>query len=172
MVQRVKERHVEETRISRRGFLNKIWMMFGVIAVIEFAWVVLSFLRKRPESISSLDADALFTVGRIDQFKRNSVTAFPRGHFYLVCLENGGFLALSRRCTHLGCTLPWVEKEKKFVCPCHSSIFDIQGAVVQSPAPRAMDLLSLRIENQLIKVDTRLILRRDGFHKDQVVYPV
>ena len=54
-------------------------------------------------------------------------------------LDDGGLLALSCKCTHLGCTVPWVEKEKKFLCPCHASAFDITGNVINSPAARALD---------------------------------
>ena len=43
-----------------------------------------------------------------------------------VCLEDGGFLALHRQCTHLGCTVPWVPARQAFVCPCHASAFDIR----------------------------------------------
>ena len=52
--------------------------------------------------------------------------------------KNGGFLAMSRTCTHLGCTVPWVEDEGRFVCPCHSSVFDINGDVVDPPAFQAL----------------------------------
>jgi cytochrome b6-f complex iron-sulfur subunit len=99
------------------------------------------------------------------------VTAFPRGNFYLARLEDGGFLAVSRTCTHLGCTVPWVFAEKRFVCPCHASTFDITGNVVNAPAPRAMDLYEVFIENNIVKVDARKRIRRTEFRKEQVVYP-
>ena len=38
---------------------------------------------------------------------------------------DGGFLALSSRCTHLGCSVPWDEKARTFPCPCHASTFDL-----------------------------------------------
>jgi len=107
----------------------------------------------------------------VDTFVPGTVAAFPRGHFYLARLEDGGFLAISRRCTPLGCTVPWVEEEKKFLCPCHSSAFDIRGAVVRSPAPRALDLFRVKIENDIVSVDTGRVIQRGRFSADQVVYP-
>ena len=74
------------------------------------------------------------------------VTAFPGGRFYLVRLQDGGFLALSSTCTHLECSVPWSEKERKFPCPCHGSVFDITGQVLSPPAPRALDLFPVSIE--------------------------
>ncbi len=40
------------------------------------------------------------------------------------------------------------------MCPCHSSSFDITGEVLSPPAPRALDLHPVRIENGIVKVDT------------------
>ena len=99
------------------------------------------------------------------------MTAFPQGRFYLVRLQDGGFLALSRECTHLGCTVPWVEEENRFVCPCHSSAFDIRGEVINPPAPRALDIFEVRIENRIVKVNTANVRRRSAFDSRQVARP-
>ena len=85
-------------------------------------------------------------------------------------MKDGGFLALSGKCTHLGCTVPWKEKENRFACPCHGSTFDITGSVMTSPAPRPLDIYPLTIENNIIRVDTGRIIRRDKFLKEQLVY--
>jgi cytochrome b6-f complex iron-sulfur subunit len=85
-------------------------------------------------------------------------------------MEDGGFLAVSRKCTHLGCTVPWIEKQKRFACPCHASAFDIKGEVVNDPAPRALDIYRLYIENNVIKVDVGKLIKRNSFHEHQVVY--
>lgn len=159
----------QEAKPPRRGFLLRLWLGLVFLASAEMLWVVFSFLKPRPAATRA-NAEAIITAGRAEEFKPNSVTAFPRGHFYLVRLEDGGFLALSRRCTHLGCTVPWQEEENRFVCPCHGSVFDISGAVVRSPAPRALDLFRVMIENDLVRVDTSRPIKRSGFQKDQAVY--
>ena len=109
-------------------------------------------------------------AGTIKDFSPNTVTAFPRGQFYLACLADGGFLAISRTCTHLGCTVPWVEKEKRFACPCHASVFDITGDVVNAPAPRALDLFPITIENKVLMVNTEKRIKRSAFRASQVTY--
>jgi len=156
---------------SRRNFLNKLWIVLGFVALAEFIAVAVAFLR--PGKLKALQDrnDAVINGGPINKFSPNSVTAFVRGRFYLARLEDGGFLALSRTCTHLGCTLPWVEKEKKFVCPCHASAFDITGNVINAPAPRALDIYAVNIENDLVKVDTAKRTKRSEFKTEQVVYP-
>jgi len=108
-------------------------------------------------------------MGRpVERLAPGSVTAFPEGRFYLARLEDGGFLALDRTCTHLGCAVPWVSSQKRFVCPCHASAFDIRGDVLSPPAPRALDLLPVRIENGIVKVETGRPIRRQRFERDQV----
>jgi cytochrome b6-f complex iron-sulfur subunit len=156
---------------SRRGFLAKVWLGLGIVAVAEGAWVVVSFLRPRKPRIEEGDLGGVIEVGPTESFKPGTVTAFPRGPFYLARLEDGGFLALSRKCTHLGCTVPWVQAEDSFVCPCHASTFDITGAVLSGPASRSLDMCRVFIENNIVKVDTRKSIKRTGFREDQIAYP-
>ena len=85
-------------------------------------------------------------------------------------MDDGGFLALSSKCTHLGCTVPWDDKEKRFACPCHGSSFDIAGRVITSPAPRPLDFYPVYIENNIVIVDISESLKRDRFLQEQVVY--
>ena len=156
---------------TRRSFLNILWIILGGIALAEFIAVAFAFLRPHKSKARRADADSIITAGAVDRFAPNSVTAFVRGKFYLARLEDGGFLALSRTCTHLGCAVPWVEKEMRFACPCHGSAFDITGNVIAAPAPRALDIYPITIENRIVKVDTRAPIRRSFFRVKQVVYP-
>jgi len=159
------------TEPSRRSFLNKLWIALGFVALAEIITVALTFLRSNKSKVREADSNAIVTAGKVDKFETNSVTAFVRGRFYLARLEDGGFLALSRKCTHLGCTVPWVEKEMKFVCPCHASAFDITGEVINAPAPRPLDIYPVVIENNVVQVDTSKPLKRSEFRTEQVVYP-
>ena len=161
----------EKSAKTRRDFLTWLWVGLGIIALIEFAGVVIAYLRPGKRQEKSAKSGDLIEAGRVERFPLNSVTAFVRGKFYLCRLEDGGFLAISSKCTHLGCTVPWLDKEKKFACPCHGSVFDIRGEVINPPAPRALDIYRLFIENQMVKVDTGKQIKRSGFRADQVVYP-
>jgi cytochrome b6-f complex iron-sulfur subunit len=136
------------------------------VALAEVTWVVLSFLRPRAERPAL--TDGIVTAGAVDDFSPGTVTAFPGGKFYLVRLDDGGFLALHRQCTHLGCTVPWDEATARFICPCHASTFDLRGDVVAPPAPRALDLFPIRIENGIVKVDVSRPIRRSLFDPAQV----
>lgn len=156
---------------SRRSFLNVLWLMLGGVALAEFVAVAFAFLKPRKSKAGRKSPDAIVTAGAVERFEPGSVTAFVRGKFYLARLEDGGFLALSRSCTHLGCSVPWLGKEKKFACPCHGSTFDITGRVIDAPAPRALDMFPITVENRIIRVDTRQPIRRSTFRAEQVTYP-
>lgn len=160
-----------EAEPTRRSFLNILWLILGGVALAEFVAAAFAFFRPHKLKTVGEKAASIITAGEVEKFTPNSVTAFVRGKFYLARLEDGGFLALSRTCTHLGCSVPWIEKEMKFACPCHGSAFDITGNVIGAPAPRALDLFSITIENKIIKVDTRNPIRRSTFRVEQVAYP-
>ena len=58
------------------------------------------------------------------------------------------FLVFSGKCPHLGCGFKW-RKHKVlgpvFLCPCHVSIYDASGGVIEGPAPRPLDLLPIQV---------------------------
>jgi cytochrome b6-f complex iron-sulfur subunit len=146
-----------------------VWLVLGGVVLAEAVWVVSSFFKPRRRRVANADAGSIVIAGPVDRFEPGSVTAFPEGRFYLARLADGGFLAIHRECTHLGCTVPWVAAEDRFVCPCHASSFDITGDVLSPPAPRPLDLFPVRIENDIVKVDTGKPVRRQVFLSSQVV---
>jgi len=157
--------HVESAP-ARRSFLKLAWIGIGAAALGEAAWIAASFLRPRVQAPKS--GGSLVIAGPSDAFAPSSVTAFPAGRFYLVRLADGGFLALHRQCTHLGCSVPWDEAAARFACPCHASAFDLRGDVLSPPAPRPLDLFPVRIENDIVKVDVSAPIRRSAFDPSQV----
>ena len=146
-----------------------MWLLLGGVALAEVVWVVSDFFKPRKRRASNGGADTVIVAGPVNRFEPGSVTAFPEGRFYLARLADGGFLALHRECTHLGCTVPWVAAEDRFVCPCHASSFDITGDVLSPPAPRPLDIFQVRIENAIVKVDIRRAVKRQSFSSSQVV---
>jgi cytochrome b6-f complex iron-sulfur subunit len=162
---------MEQETYSRRSFLSKLWVLLGTLAFAEMVVMVIAFFRPRKPRTTAAEQDAIIVAGPVDNFEPGTVSAFVRGKFYLARLEDGGFLAMSRTCTHLSCTVPWVSGENKFICPCHSSQFDIRGEVINPPAPRALDLYPLAIENNVLKVDTSKPIKRSEFTAGQATYP-
>lgn len=71
---------------------------------------------------------------------------------WLVRRPHGSVTAFSPSCPHLGCGYRWFAAEQRFKCPCHVSIFDINGTVLSGPAPRALDTLETKVEDGRIFV--------------------
>jgi menaquinol-cytochrome c reductase iron-sulfur subunit len=61
-------------------------------------------------------------------------------------------VAYTPTCTHLGCAYHWDEKNKNFLCPCHTSAFGLDGKVLSGPAPRALDRYLVKIDGTRIFV--------------------
>jgi cytochrome b6-f complex iron-sulfur subunit len=105
----------------------------------------------------------------LTQFQANNDAPIlnVQGRFFLLNAPEG-FIAAFRRCTHLGCTVPWVPAEDQFHCPCHGSLFDKKTGVVKGgPAPRPLDLFKIANVNGQIVVDTNplppALLSRSGY---------
>lgn len=74
---------------------------------------------------------------------------------FIISKGAGTPLVLSSRCTHEGCPVDW--KEGRFACPCHGSVYDPEGKVLEGPArkplprPQAMvdgDTLWVRVKER------------------------
>ncbi len=58
------------------------------------------------------------------------------------------YIAYSGKCPHLGCGYKWRSHKvlgQVFLCPCHLSIYDATGKVLDGPAPRSLDPLPIRV---------------------------
>ena len=115
----------ENNKTTRRRFINRLWAGLGLLALVELVGVGLAFLRRGKTTASVAPDAAKVACGSVDQYAPGTVTAFVRGRFYLARLSDGGFLAISRQCTHLGCTVPWDEAGQRFACPCHASALSL-----------------------------------------------
>jgi len=153
----------------RRSVLRRIWGGLLLLFGLELGWGIINILRSRTTGQATDRSSDMVEAGNIERFKPGSVTPVPQGRLYIARLEDGGFLALSSACTHLGCSLPWDETKRLFICPCHGSTFDLAGNALSAPAPRALDMHPLRIENGQVRVDISKRIRRARFESSQAV---
>jgi cytochrome b6-f complex iron-sulfur subunit len=153
--------------ITRRDTLKVGWVAAGALLFGEGLFVGLRFLAPR---VAEGEFGSLIIAGAVESFPPGSVTPFNEGRFYLVRLADGGFLAVYRRCTHLGCTVPYDPLKGQFVCPCHGSAFSMDGQVLNPPAPRPLDLFDLTISDGQIMVNTGNRIEREHAAPAQIVY--
>lgn len=55
----------------------------------------------------------------------------------------GGYVALQAPCPHQGTSVYFDQGQNRFICPNHNAIFDVGGAVLSGPAPRALKQYTL-----------------------------
>jgi menaquinol-cytochrome c reductase iron-sulfur subunit len=61
-------------------------------------------------------------------------------------------VAFGPQCTHLACAYHWEASDNKFMCPCHGSLFSIDGKVLDGPAPRPLDRYVTKISNNRLQI--------------------
>ncbi len=159
----------EKCLLDRRSFLKWLWIALGGIIVCELFWLVYTMIR--PDAATRTQEEKkILALGQATQYQSGTVTAVPAGKLYLARTVEGGFLAMGRECTHLGCTIYWDKMEQRFNCPCHGSAFALNGGVIKSPATRPLDLYHVFIENGIVKVDLGQRSRRSDVNNSQAVF--
>ncbi len=83
-----------------------------------------------------------FNRKRVDGWKVTTEKATA----WVVKKPDNEVVAFSPICTHLGCAYHWDDPSHTFVCPCHTSVFSIDGKVLGGPAPRPLDRYMTKIE--------------------------
>ena len=72
-----------------------------------------------------------------------------KGNVVWVNKANVPYIGFSGKCPHLGCGYKWRRTKNfpdgVFLCPCHLSIYDEAGKVIDGPAPRALDVLPMEV---------------------------
>lgn len=88
-------------------------------------------------------------------FRRNRVDGWrvvsEKSTAWVVKTGDNNVVAYAPQCTHLGCAYHWDDRKTHFICPCHNSIFSIDGRVQDGPAPRPLDRYEVKVEgNKLL----------------------
>jgi cytochrome b6-f complex iron-sulfur subunit len=155
------------TRLDRRQLLRLGFLGAAVLAGTEVVAAVAPFLTVRrivglgaPVNVGSRAQVLAAFAGSND-----APILFRQGHFFLLH-PPGGIIAAYRKCTHLGCAVPFSTLEDRFHCPCHGSIYDKRTAIViRDPAPKPLQLFHISETEAGLVVDTnplRVIDRRDN----------
>jgi menaquinol-cytochrome c reductase iron-sulfur subunit len=95
------------------------------------------------------------SITQIDGW-RKVITEKP---LYVIKGADGNLSVLTAVCTHLGCSVKWIDTASNFKCPCHNGTFTPTGKYVSGPPPRDMDSLESRI------VDGHLQVRYQSFRQ-------
>ena len=137
--------HNEESNIPRRSFCNRLLLISGGIALAA------SKLKSQPKS--QHDTPLVYPPLKIEGAERVLPGSFlyfnyPRANdpAVLVRAQDGEYLAYSRKCAHLGCSVDFDSARRCLACPCHRGVYDARtGYVVYGPPPRPLDQIVLQM---------------------------
>ena len=149
--------------VTRRNFMVRaiigIFVFIGAVVTVPFTgFSILPALKQKGPGWS--DAG---TVGdlRVDEpQERRFFQTVKSGwqeekqerSIWIVKKQDNSVIAYAPNCPHLGCGYRWSAADKLFKCHCHGSVFDINGHVLGGPAPRSLDALEVKQENNRVLV--------------------
>lgn len=148
----------------RREFLAIAVAVLGALIALLLAipfvgsWVGPSFRRirrrfARAGKVAGLSVgqpmQLSYSDRKLDAYLVRTVTR----HVWAVKDADGRVTVFSPICPHLGCRYEWVPARDHFYCPCHHSVFAVDGKVLGGPAPRGLDTLPCRVEKGDLEVE-------------------
>lgn len=133
---------VLEEDVTRRSFLLMLLGITGSLGIVSLAGPILRYLYPVKQAV----AQPKLKVAQLASLK-------PLGDaVYFDYLETPAALVMTAEgkpkafylvCTHLGCIVKWVPKDKEFYCPCHAGRFGPDGRVLGGPPPRPLQELQV-----------------------------
>ena len=140
---------------TRRAFLRDGWKVGGGLLVVAAGWTAYESLRP----LASSAAGGTLNLGNASSYRPGTATYVPEGRLFVANTGTRMF-ALSQRCPHLGCRIPFCESSGRFECPCHGSKYDLGGEWIEGPAPRGMDRYQLTLDSAsgALVVDTSKVI--------------
>lgn len=69
--------------------------------------------------------------------------------------DPASYVAVTTRCSHLGCPVRFVQAAGNFICPCHGGVYDFQGLVIGGPPVRPLDRFQTRIVRNTLEIGPR-----------------
>lgn len=122
-----------------------VYLFFPPKATKEDEWVEIGDVTKLQPKVP---VEMVFRRNRKDGWKVFS----EKSTAWVVKLADNRVVAYGPQCTHLGCAYHWDNGKNEFLCPCHSSLFALDGKVSAGPAPRPLDRFDIKVENNKLLI--------------------
>jgi menaquinol-cytochrome c reductase iron-sulfur subunit len=158
-----KEGLMADQELTRRKFMVRtimgIVVFIGAVLAVPFGgFGILPALRKKEidwsdaGTIKDMQADVP-QERRFSQIVKSGWQEEKQERsIWIVKRPDNTVTAYSPNCPHLGCGYRWFDADQRFKCPCHGSVFDINGKVLAGPSPRPLDTLPVKLEDNRIFV--------------------
>jgi menaquinol-cytochrome c reductase iron-sulfur subunit len=149
-------RRAEAGETRRTFYIAAIYGIWGIISAALTIPAIMYLLvppkmRKQSAWIEAGDLSQVPTGTPVEmRFRRMRVDGWKvsgeQDTAWVLKAGKNQVVAFGPQCTHLGCAYHWDTAKNEFVCPCHNSLFSIDGRVLGGPAPRPFDRYETKIE--------------------------
>jgi Rieske Fe-S protein len=150
---RRRTRQGKEVDYSRRGFVKALAGFAGLIGLGVLIGSIKLPASAGPTIQTTTATQSAGPKGSIANVASLQVGVpvyfeYPSG-FPNALMKNadGSLTAVSTLCTHVCCQCSYQPSQKVFVCPCHGSVFDSSGRVVNGPAAVDLPTITLQVDN-------------------------
>jgi Rieske Fe-S protein len=149
---RRRSRKGRELEYSRRGFLKSLGAfgsLVGFVALLSSLKLPVSTGTNQTATSTQAGAPGGPIANKNSLAVGNPVYfEYPKGYPNMLLLqEDGSLIAFSTLCTHVCCQLQYDSSLKELGCPCHGSIFDATGKVLQGPANVDLPRVTLSVDS-------------------------
>lgn len=145
---------LKHSLFTRRQFLNSLfggWLaaFLGSLVVPAIKFIFPPY--KEPDQV-------ILPLADYESISLNSVKRFSWGTKPGLIKKNddGSLTAFVAVCTHLDCTVTYLQDQKKFFCACHEGWYDKDGINIAGPPPRPLRRLVVALEGE------NLVVKKEG----------
>ncbi|MHC4954271.1 MAG: QcrA and Rieske domain-containing protein [Planctomycetota bacterium] len=134
----------------RRGVLRLFAFVFGGICGGVGLGTLLDPLRKRGRRWLPLARFDQLVDGQATRVRFAVRAGWEQTERSVYLIRKGEeVVAFDARCTHLGCTVRFLEGE--FRCPCHKGVFDADGRPLSGPVQTPLHEMDVRIRDGVVE---------------------
>ena len=141
-----------ENKISRRGLLMKLGILFNGLVATALAVPIVRFLFSSVTRGRAGDYLSWVSLGRVNEFPEGETRLATFRNPYVMptdgetvntaCwvrrIEGDQFQVFAVNCAHLGCPVEWFQESGLFMCPCHGGVYYENGERASGPPPRGL----------------------------------
>ena len=135
------QRDQQEEVATRRTFARLVVGGVGLCYAAAIGYPVYRYLKSPVEKAAVAAAIQEVTLKDAQKLPAGSALMFKFGPepCLLIHHADGKWVALSAKCTHLGCTVQYEPERKRIHCACHGGTYDpTTGQNLSGPPPRPL----------------------------------
>ena len=143
--------------MNRRDAISKLTISAGAMVVLPAAFVSCEKNDPEPDTNPGTgnngNGDITIDLTKAENSALTSVGGFLiSGSMIVINTGNNTYVALSKVCTHSGCSVTYNSSNNNLPCPCHGSLFSIDGSVLNGPATAPLRKYTVTVDGNILTI--------------------